>query len=55
VFRKDLQENPRSGRSLFGLVESLKKQGKSGAAALVQREFERAWRNSDSRLRLEDL
>jgi len=55
VFRKDLQENPRSGRSLFGLVESLKKQGKSGAAALVQREFERAWGNSDSRLRLEDL
>lgn len=55
VFREDLKYNPRNGRSLFGLLESLKKQGKSDAANLVQREFEKAWRAADTRLRLEDL
>jgi hypothetical protein len=29
VFRKDLEDNPRNGRSLFGLAESLKAQGKA--------------------------
>lgn len=55
VFREDLEHNPRNGRSLFGLMESLKAQGKTQAAKLVQREFETAWRNADTRLRLEDL
>ena len=55
VFRADLEHNPRNGRSLFGLLESLKAQGKTGAAKLVQREFETAWRQADARLRLEDL
>ncbi|HWQ36161.1 MAG TPA: hypothetical protein VNQ79_25210 [Blastocatellia bacterium] len=55
VFREDLEHNPRNGRSLFGLMESLKAQGKTQAARLVQREFETAWRNADTRLRLEDL
>ncbi len=55
VFRDDLRENRRNGRSLFGLLESLKKQGKAEAASLVQREFERAWRTADTKLRLEDF
>jgi tetratricopeptide (TPR) repeat protein len=55
VFRADLLKNPRSGRSLFGLKESLKAQGKSSAAAMVQAEFERAWRNADVQLRVQDL
>jgi hypothetical protein len=55
VFRADLLKNPRSGRSLFGLRESLKAQGKQSAAAMVQAEFERAWRNADTQLRVQDL
>jgi len=55
VFRADLEQNPRNGRSLFGLMESLKAQGKQAAAQLVQREFEVAWKNADTKLRVEDL
>jgi tetratricopeptide (TPR) repeat protein len=55
VFRTDLSRNPRSGRSLFGLRESLKAQGKTSAAAMIQAEFERAWRNADTQLRVQDL
>ncbi|MFN0112358.1 MAG: tetratricopeptide repeat protein [Blastocatellia bacterium] len=55
VFRKDLEDNPRNGRSLFGLAESLKKQGKAQAGQKVQREFDSAWKNADSRLKIEDL
>jgi tetratricopeptide (TPR) repeat protein len=55
VFREDLERNPRNGRSLFGLAESLKAQGKREAAQLVERELEAAWRNADTRLRIGDL
>jgi tetratricopeptide (TPR) repeat protein len=55
VFRDDLQRNRRSGRSLFGLMESLKAQKKDYAAALVQREFETAWKNADVKLSVQDL
>jgi hypothetical protein len=36
---RDLDRNKRSGRSLFGLMESLKAQKKNSAAAAAQREF----------------
>jgi tetratricopeptide (TPR) repeat protein len=55
VFRDDLMKHPRSGRSLFGLMESLKAQGKKYDAEMVQREFETAWKNADVQLRVEDL
>ena len=55
VFREDLRRNRRNGRSLFGLAESLKAQGKAREAELVGREFERAWKHADTRLRVEDL
>lgn len=55
VFRKDLEDNPHNGRSLFGLTESLKKQGQKQAAEKAQREFEAAWKNATSKLRIEDL
>ncbi|HVG18277.1 MAG TPA: tetratricopeptide repeat protein [Blastocatellia bacterium] len=55
VFRADLKRNPLSGRSLFGLLESLNRQGKKDAAASVQKEFKAAWKNADTRLRIEDL
>ncbi|MFL6275923.1 MAG: hypothetical protein ACJ74G_12110 [Blastocatellia bacterium] len=55
VFRAELERNPRSGRALFGLVESLKGQGKQSAAAFVQAELDAAWKNADTKLRLQDL
>jgi len=55
VFRADLEKNPRNGRSLFGLRESLKAQGKTFATQMVGKEFESAWREADTQLRVEDL
>lgn len=55
IFRDDLQRNRRNGRSLFGLAESLRAQKKNYAAAMVQREFEIAWKNADAKLTVQDL
>jgi tetratricopeptide (TPR) repeat protein len=55
VFRKDLEENPGNGRSLFGLAESLRRQGKTEEAGAVQAEFDKAWKNADVKLKIEDL
>jgi tetratricopeptide (TPR) repeat protein len=55
VFREGLRLGPRNGRLLFGLLESLKAQGKTYAAESVKGEFERAWAKADVKLRLEDL
>jgi tetratricopeptide (TPR) repeat protein len=55
VFRSDLEKNLRSGRSLYGLAESLRGQGKKYDAQMVELEFEEAWKNADTKLRVEDL
>ena len=55
VFRADLEKHPRNGRSLFGLMESLKAQGKRSAAEFVKIEFDAAWKNADIRLNVKDL
>jgi tetratricopeptide (TPR) repeat protein len=55
VFREGVKRSPRNGRMLFGLLESLKAQNKSGAADAVRREFEAAWAKADVKLRVEDL
>lgn len=55
VFREDLQRNPRNPRSLFGLAETLQGEGKTAEAATVRRQFQRAWRNADTKLTLSDL
>jgi tetratricopeptide (TPR) repeat protein len=55
VFRKDLELNPRNGRSLFGLLEALKKQSKSVSVDWIQKEFGEAWKHSPLELRVEDL
>jgi tetratricopeptide (TPR) repeat protein len=55
VFREDLRRNPRNPRSLFGLTQSLRAQQKDADAAWVQRQFEAAWKNSDTELHLADL
>ena len=55
VFRADLERNPRNPRSLLGLAESLKVQGKSADAAWVQAQFEVAWKDADTKLSVGDL
>lgn len=55
VFREGLKRSPHNGRMLFGLLETLKAQKKSDAAAWVEREFESAWKGSDLPLRIRDL
>ncbi|HEX8502252.1 MAG TPA: hypothetical protein VF659_16845 [Pyrinomonadaceae bacterium] len=55
VFREDLRRNRRNGRSLYGLSQSLRAQGKAREAELVAREFERAWKSADTQLKVEDL
>jgi tetratricopeptide (TPR) repeat protein len=55
VFRKDLEQNPGNGRSLFGLWRSLEAQHKTADAASVKQQFEAAWKSADVRLALDDL
>lgn len=55
VFREGVKRSPHNGRMLFGLMESLKAQGKAPDAAWVQREFEAAWAKADITLRVDDL
>jgi tetratricopeptide (TPR) repeat protein len=55
VFREDLERHPRNGRSLFGLLESLKMQQKSASLPWVQNEFSEAWKHSAVDLRVPDL
>jgi len=44
VFRADLDRHPRNPRSLFGLVQALKAQGKDYDAGFVQKQFKAAWK-----------
>jgi hypothetical protein len=55
VFRADLAVNRRNPRSLFGLMESLKAQGRNGDATWVQDQFEAAWSHADTHLTIADL
>ncbi|HET7113158.1 MAG TPA: alpha/beta fold hydrolase, partial [Pyrinomonadaceae bacterium] len=55
VFRAEIAKRPRNGRALFGLAESLRKQGKTSSAQMVQNEFETAWQNADTKLTVDGL
>ena len=55
AFRAELEKHNRNGRALFGLAESLRKQGKESAARMVEVEFERAWKDADTKLTVESL
>ncbi|CAN5733825.1 hypothetical protein BH24ACI3_BH24ACI3_04820 [soil metagenome] len=50
AFREEITRKPRNGRALFGLAESLSRQGKASSAALVRIELRDAWKNADSQL-----
>jgi tetratricopeptide (TPR) repeat protein len=55
IFRDDLERNRRNGRSLYGLMESLKAQGKTDASRMVELEFQVAWKDADSKLSIDTL
>ncbi len=55
VFRRDLEINPRSGRSLYGLWQSLVAQKKDADAAWVKMQFDAAWAKADVKLAVGDL
>jgi tetratricopeptide (TPR) repeat protein len=44
VFRDDLKRNPRNPRSLFGLEQALKGQGKTYDAGFIRKQFDASWK-----------
>jgi tetratricopeptide (TPR) repeat protein len=55
VFREALRRSPRNGRILFGLIESMKAQGKSEGLEQLQRELAAVWSKDAVKLTLGDL
>ncbi len=55
IFRTDLDRNPRNPRSLFGLREALKAQGKDYDAGFVGKQFEASWKGGTLSLKMDDL
>jgi Flp pilus assembly protein TadD len=55
VFRADLDRNPRNPRSLFGLQQALKSQGRNYDAGFVQKQFNAAWKGGSAPLKVENL
>jgi hypothetical protein len=53
IFREDLKRWPRNGWSLFGLEQSLRRQGKTQSADLVSNELDSAWKRADVKLSLD--
>ncbi|MBZ5705402.1 MAG: hypothetical protein LAN63_08615 [Acidobacteriia bacterium] len=54
VFRADLDRNLRNPRSLFGLQQALKAQGKTYDAGFVEKQFQASWKGGNT-LKMEDL
>ena len=50
AFRADLQQHPRNGRSLYGLAQVLKVQGRTHDEFFVRQQFESAWKDADTKL-----
>jgi tetratricopeptide (TPR) repeat protein len=46
VFRDDLERNPRNPRSLFGLEQALKAQGRTYDATFVRKQFDASWKGT---------
>jgi len=47
VYRDDLKRNPENPRSLYGLAESLRAEGKAQEAAKVEERFTKGWSHAD--------
>jgi hypothetical protein len=50
VYREDLKRLPNNGWSLFGLWQSLERQGQTEAAATARKQFETAWAKADTEI-----
>ena len=50
VYWQDLNHNRENGWALFGLLQSLRAQGKGEQAALIERRFHAAWSRADVKL-----
>ncbi|HZS96042.1 MAG TPA: hypothetical protein VFA40_04645 [Terriglobales bacterium] len=55
TFRDDLDRNPRNPRSLYGLQQVLKKQGREYDAGFVEKQFKSSWKGAPAGLKMEDL
>ena len=55
VFREGLKRSPRNGWMLFGLMESLKAQGKSEGMEELKRELEVVWMKADVKQTLDAM
>jgi tetratricopeptide (TPR) repeat protein len=55
TFREDLDRNPRNPRSLYGLQQTLKKQGRDYDASFIQKQFDASWKGGANTLTVEDL
>jgi tetratricopeptide (TPR) repeat protein len=55
VFREALAKQPRDGRLLFGLWQSLIAQKRASEAALVEQQFNAAWKDATTQLTIGDL
>jgi tetratricopeptide (TPR) repeat protein len=47
IYREDLKRHPANGWSLFGLLHSLRVQGKTDQAADIDKRFREAWNHAD--------
>ena len=47
IYREDLKRHPENGWSLYGVLQSLRAQGKTEEAAAVAKSFREAWRQAD--------
>jgi tetratricopeptide (TPR) repeat protein len=47
VYREDLKRHPNNGWSLYGLLQCLRRQGRTEEAADVERRFREAWSGAD--------
>jgi tetratricopeptide (TPR) repeat protein len=47
VYWQDLRRNPENGWALFGLMQSLRAQGRPEAAAQIEARFQKAWKAAD--------
>jgi predicted Zn-dependent protease len=50
LYREDLRRLPENGWSLYGLAESLRRQGKADEAAAVDARFQKIWANADLKI-----
>jgi tetratricopeptide (TPR) repeat protein len=55
IFRQAIEKHPRDGRLLFGIWQSLIAQKRSNEAALVEQQFNAAWKDATLKLQVEDL